>query len=95
MPQQTKLGKGHTTVAMREGTTHVTYYNTIVCAFNDKRITLDNGGWVTASTRTRMNQASQQFGLGYHVHIANGAMIAVYNGKQHPFVGQVLTLARN
>lgn len=47
---------------------HVRYHDTdVVTAHTDGRITLRTGGWKTATTKTRMNQAANEFGLEYSV----------------------------
>lgn len=48
--------------------THVTYHSTDVVVFDDLSVKLDNGGYWTATTKTRMNQAANQFGLGFQVY---------------------------
>lgn len=72
MAQQSRLGKTATYVRTENGTTFVRYHATDVVAFNGKRIVLNSGGWRTQTTKTRMNQASAQFELGYHVRQENG-----------------------
>lgn len=68
MAQQDRIGKTATTTARdNAGITRVTYHNTIVVSFGNGRVTLDSGGWRTATTKTRMNQAARQFGLGFTV----------------------------
>lgn len=69
MAQQHKLGKVATTISRKDGVLRVTYHSTViveVAANGD--ITLNNGGWMTQTTKTRMNQAASQFELGYHVY---------------------------
>lgn len=46
----------------------VTYHQTLVVDLRDGIVTLDSGGWKTATTKARMNQASNQFGLGFSVY---------------------------
>jgi hypothetical protein len=41
---------------------------TEVVKFNHKEIVLNSGGYETFTTKTRMNQASNQYGLGYRVY---------------------------
>ena len=68
MSQTQRLGKTATTVhANDHGEMVVTYHSTAVVTFTPKAIKLDSGGWRTATTRTRMNQAANQFQLGYCV----------------------------
>ena len=47
--------------------TRVTYHNTNVISFTDKIIVLNTGGYRTQTTKRRMNQAANQFGLGIEV----------------------------
>lgn len=51
-----------------EGMTRVIYRGNCVVAFDQDKIVLDTCGWPTHTTRTRMNQASNQFALGYRVY---------------------------
>ena len=65
MTQLHTIGTHATTVAAVGGMTHVTYHQTVVVRFNHEHIILNSGGYRTATTKTRMNQASNQFDLGY------------------------------
>lgn len=67
MPQIQTIGKHKTTVKTTNGETVVRYHETDVVVFNDIVIQLNSGGWMTATTKLRMNQASNQFNLGYRV----------------------------
>ena len=72
MAQQTRLGKTATTVHIDEdGRTQIIYHDTPVVAFDNNIIRLDSGGWRTPTTKTRMNQSSNQFGLGFSVYQKN------------------------
>lgn len=77
MAQQTKLGKGNTTVRYEDGDTIVRFHLTDILRFDDARIVLNTGGWYTATTKTRLNQAANQFGLGYHVRQVKGLWYVV------------------
>jgi hypothetical protein len=70
MAQVNKLGTRHTTVVRKpSGEIRVTYHSTDVVTLDaNGNITLDTGGWRTNTTKTRMNQAANQFGLGFRVH---------------------------
>ena len=60
--------KGVATSIRQEGPdTVVRYHETDVVRFNAESIRLLSGGYQTATTKAWMNQASAQFGLGYHV----------------------------
>ena len=72
MSQQTRLSKGNTTVKTVKGKTVITFYSTDIVKFDSKSITLNSGGYQTATTKTRINQASNQFDLGYTIYQRNG-----------------------
>ena len=67
MPQTQTIGKTATSVYTEDGYTTVRYHATEVVQFNSELIVLNSGGWDTATTKNRMNQASHQFGLDYRV----------------------------
>lgn len=67
MSQQNKVGSHATSIYQSNGFTCVKYHATEVVKFNNEKIILNSGGWETATTKNRMNQASNQFGLNYHV----------------------------
>ena len=67
MPNLSRIGKHATTISKQDGYTIVTLHKTNVVKFNDEEIILNSGGWRTVTTKTRMNQASNQFNLGYLV----------------------------
>jgi len=93
MSQQHTLGKTSTTVRSEgDGHLSVVYHATEVVKRENGVITLDTGGWKTATTKTRMNQASSQFGLGYNVFQKNHEWFVDYEGKTLPFDGDKITL---
>ena len=68
MLQQHTLGKTATSLwVSSDGWTSVKYHETTVIKWNEREIVLDSGGWRTATTRRRMNQASKQFNLDIRV----------------------------
>ena len=67
------------------GRTEVIYYETAVVQFSAQTIWLNTGGWWTASTKSRMNQVSQHFDLGFRVFAKNGTWYVDYLGKTHEF----------
>ena len=73
MGQVHTVGKVATKVAVdSEGVLRVRYHNTpVVTAYPNGRIVLNTGGHFTATTKTRMNQASNQFNLGFYVYQRN------------------------
>ena len=50
----------------------VVYHNTEVVKVKDSRYAvLNNGGWYTVTSKTRMNQASREYHLGFAVYQEN------------------------
>ena len=72
--------------------TRVLYHGTAVTQFNNKEILLNTGGYFTATTKKRMNQASQEFNLGYYVFQKNYVWYCNYNNKIFSFSGNKLSL---
>lgn len=86
MSQQDKLGTGHTIVKTdKTGKTTVTFWNTDIVKFDSKTITLNSGSYRTATTKTRMNQSSNQFNLGYTVTQENYKWYVYFAGKKFVF----------
>ena len=67
MGQMQQVGSHKTTVSTEDGITRVVYHSTTVVKFDRDTVTLDSGGFETATTKARMNQAANQFGLEFHV----------------------------
>ncbi len=78
--------KGHTNIFGQDGFTVVKLYATDVVKFNDSTIILNSGGWLTATTKQRMKQASKDFQLGFNVYQEKGNWFVSFNGKVIPFV---------
>lgn len=86
MSQQQKVGTHRTTVATdASGVTRVTYHSTVVVEFDHKTIILRTCGYRTATTKTRMNQASNQFSLGYSVFQKNYEWYVTFKGQTYQF----------
>ena len=85
MAQQSKIGKGSTTIKTVNGKTSVTYHSTAVVTFDQNLIVLNSGGWFTSSTKNRMNQASNQFDLGFNVFQKDFAWYVGYKGEVMEF----------
>lgn len=62
-------------------TTLVQYHDTVVVRFDNKTVFLQTGGWFTATTKNRMNQASREFDLGYHVYQKGGRWFVEYKDE--------------
>ena len=96
MPQQDILGKHATTVRYENGETIVRYHQTDILKHNLERICLNTGGWFTATTKTRLNQASNQFGLGFRVYQKDHEWFVSYQGVTIPFGGyDLISFNRN
>jgi hypothetical protein len=79
MANMMKVGTHRTTVAKYEEETLVTYHETVVVGFTDSSVILDSGGHMTRTTRTRMNQASNEYNLGYQVHQKKGKWLVSFS----------------
>ena len=91
MAQMQTVGTHKTNIVILEGLTSVVYHNTAVVQFNDKEIILNSGGWETATTKTRMNQASRQYSLGFDVYQVDFSWYVNYKGETIPFTdGMIL-----
>jgi hypothetical protein len=83
---QQHICRGRATSIFTENrTTHVVYHNTIVVQWTNEMIQLDSGGWQTITTKTRMNQASNQFGLGFSVYQRAYKWYVDFKGVTHTF----------
>lgn len=88
------IGSHKTFVFTHENTTFVKYHWTNVVSFNEDTITLNTGGFETNTTKTRMNQTSNQFDLGFRVYQKNFDWFVEYDGKTFEFLSNELTLER-
>ena len=68
--QERTIGKHRTSVRLHEYSKEVItrYCSTDIVSFDDKWITLDHGGYMTATTKRRMNQVAEAFDLGFKVY---------------------------
>ena len=80
---RTKRAKAYPNVW--QGIHVITLYNTNIVNFDSTRITLDDGGWMTNTTKTRMNQVSSNYGLGFHVYQDKGNWFVQYKGRTIPY----------
>lgn len=74
--------------------TYVRYHATDVVAFDNKEIILKKGGWASATTKARMNQASVEFNLNFHVFQRYGDWFVTDNHGTYPFNEDELILTR-
>ena len=77
----------NTTIYNDNGTTKVILYSTKIVEWNHNRdsIILNNGGWMTVTTKRRMNQVAEQFDLGFTVYQKDFEWYVVLNGQTLPF----------
>lgn len=85
MAQRMQVRGRATRIETNGGWTFVRYHSTDVVRFNYNTIILSTGGWETVTTKLRMNQASNQFGLGYTVYQKNHVWYCDWNGKTFVF----------
>lgn len=72
MPRMDKLSTYKTDIICTNGMIAITYHNTlIVDVAKDGTITLNSDGYQTVTTKRKMNQAANQFGLGFSVFQKN------------------------
>ena len=85
MTKINQVGTVATAVLTEGGFTRVVYHNTEVVKFNQDKIILDADRYYTATTKRRMNQASNQFNLGFQVYQSGGEWYVDYNGDTLEF----------
>lgn len=69
MPRMNQIGTHRTTVRNDKDGLSVTYHQTeVVHQTPGGTITLDSGGWRTPTTKNRINQAANQFNLGFALY---------------------------
>lgn len=68
--QSYRIGSHATSHYVKDGVLRVIYHGTEVVKydFNNGLLVLDTGGWFTNTTKARMNQASNQYDLGFTVY---------------------------
>lgn len=70
------------TIVYHNGTEQVVqYHDTAVVRFDENRIVLNSDNHLTKTTKTRMNQASEVFGLGFCVYQKAKLWFVEYMGK--------------
>lgn len=96
MTQTQRVSGVKTSIRSTEnGCIAVNYRGTDVVTFNEREVTLNTNGYFTATTKTRMNQASNQFGLGYHVYQRDYAwFVDLPNGERREFIDRRMTFSR-
>lgn len=97
MAQTSRISKNNTVVLNENNVTTVILHQTRVVTvdYNERKITFNTGGWMTATTVARMNQAMNEFSLPYCVGRAGGVMAARNHqtGEEFKFDGDELTVS--
>ena len=68
MSRMDTVGTTGTQIVRTKQHTMVIYRGTPVVTFTASSVELQTRGWYTTTTKSRMNQASRQFGLGFSVY---------------------------
>jgi hypothetical protein len=90
-----KLSMHRTTIhTTKEGYTTVVYHSTPIVSYNSHEITLNTGGFWTATTKKKMNQVSDMFNLGYKVYQKKGQWFVTWLDVDVPFAADSITLVR-
>lgn len=67
-----------------------TYHRTAVVQWNDERIILDSGGFETVTTKRRMNEVSEHYGLGFTVYQSDFTWyVRLSDGTTVPFTDKM------
>jgi len=72
MSRNDTIGKTGTKIRSEGGKTIVRYHATDVVSFDEVNVTLNSGGYHTATTKRRMNQAANQYSLPFQVFQKKG-----------------------
>jgi len=80
-----QLSNYATTVSTHGNFTEVIYHSTIIVKWNLDSIILDSAGFKTRTTKMKMNQAANQFNLGYSVYQVDFIWFVEFHGQTIPF----------
>lgn len=83
----------NTKITVTGETTVITLHQTDIVTVTPDFIRLNTGGWNTVTTRARMNQASQELGLGFRVYQKAGSLYVDNAGITYP-MSQTIAFAR-
>ena len=75
-----RLSSYRTSIVAKDGITTIRYADTDIVRFDNNTIVLDTGGYGTVTTKKKMNQASQQFNLGYKVFQKDHQWYVTFDG---------------
>jgi hypothetical protein len=90
-----RLSSYKTKVIEADGEVLVQYHDTVIVHRKprDKEILLDTGGYKTVTTKRKMNQAANQFGMPYDVFQKDWNWYVTWQGKTIPFDGDCAVLS--
>lgn len=93
---QTQQVRGVQTAVYSDGKNiEVFYHKTCVVTIRPDSVTLRTGGWRTVTTKLRMNQAANQYGLGFTVSQKDGDWtVNCRDGRKLKFDDVELTFKR-
>ena len=95
MSQIHTIGKYATNISRHGENTIVTYHSTPVVCFDNQAVLLSTDGWKTATTKLRMNQASNEFNLGFSVYQKDYEWFVITPTGEHcPFTGNTFGFQR-
>lgn len=76
-----KLSPYCTTVSSDNQYMRVTYHSTDIVKWSSSEIILNTEGWMTSTTKRKMNQAANQFGLGFAVYQDDYIWYVTFKGQ--------------
>ena len=80
-----QVGSHKTVVYNDNGDVVVRYHQTEVVRFDERRIILNSNGYQTHTTKQRMNQASNEYNLGFEVYQRDYTWFVDYKGQTLEF----------
>lgn len=84
-----KIGKTATKVYKNgengDNDIEVIYHSTSIVTVKNGIVTLNNGGWMSSTTKKRMNQTSRAFDLGFYVYQKNNEWLVTIGDETIPF----------
>lgn len=88
------IGMHMTEVRTKGRWTCIKYHDTEIVKFSKSVIRLDIGGRKTNTTKKRMNQASEEFGLGFGIFQRAKTWYVDFKGKEYEFEEDVFLMTR-
>lgn len=95
MSRMNQLSTYKTMIFNKDNGKQVFYHKTCIVEYDFDKIKLHSGGWKSVTTKRKMNQASNQFGLGFGVYQKSGDwFVNMPTGETVPFYDGI-TISRN